>query len=105
MVAHKTRDIAIWLVCLLTQMVLCAGTTKSIKPDHLSPSLTFLEGGVMVWLDKLGVEHSMATKKVLLLKLVGHAACERSRNCNILRVRTLVAEAGRHGLECADEIN
>ena len=69
------------------------------------PSLTFLEGGVMVWLDKLGVEHLMATKKALLLKLVGHAACEGSTNRNILRVSTLVAEAGRHGLECADEIN
>ena len=31
----------------------------------------------MVRLDELGLEHLMATKKVLLLKLVGHAVCEK----------------------------
>ena len=72
-----------------------AGTTKFIKPDHLSLSLTFLEGEVMVWFDELGLENLMATKKVLLLKLVGHAACERNMKRNILRVNILVVKTTR----------
>ena len=82
------------VVCLF-QLDQNAGTTKFIKPDHLSLSLTFLEGEVMVWLDELRLEHSMATKKVLLLKLVGHAVCERSMKRNILRVNILVVETTR----------